>query len=196
VTTTKILKNGSVFFFFSPVFLGMHDILVDMQSVVIAREPQPSLASLLYYSLLSLYEFGVVEFILCPASARRCPCPLDAGVVKLRSCARIDKFADGDENQWSMHAAGPCFLAAVAWVWRFLSSSSSSLQLGTEILGFPLYIVVLCSSLQKDSKGRVVVEVVSTITHLPSPHFTLEDLELFPGTLLSALQLLDQLLIS
>jgi hypothetical protein len=57
-----------VFICFS-VFLGMHDRLVDMQSVVIAREAQPSLASLLYYSLLSLYEFGVVEFILCPASA-------------------------------------------------------------------------------------------------------------------------------
>lgn len=65
------------------------------------------------------------------------------GVVKLRSCARIDKLADGDENQWSMHAAGSLLPAAVAWVWRFLSSSSSSLQLGTEILGFPLYIVVL-----------------------------------------------------
>lgn len=142
VTTTKKLKNGSVFFF-SPCFLDMHDILVDMQSVVTAREAQPSLASLLYYSLLSLYEFGVVEFILCPASAWRCQCPLDAGVVKLRSCARINKFADGDENPWSMHAAGSLLPAAVAWVWRFLSSSSSSLQLGTEILGFPLYIVVL-----------------------------------------------------
>jgi hypothetical protein len=53
---------------FFRVFLGMHDRLVDMQSVVTAREAQPSLASLLYYSLLSLYEFGVVEFILCPAS--------------------------------------------------------------------------------------------------------------------------------
>ncbi len=68
MTTTKKLKNGSVFFIFFPVFLGMHDRLVDMQSVVTAREAQPSLASLLYYSLLSLYEFGVVEFILCPAS--------------------------------------------------------------------------------------------------------------------------------
>ncbi|CAK9881226.1 unnamed protein product [Sphagnum jensenii] len=66
------------------------------------------------------------------------------GVVKLRGCARIDKFADGDENQWSMHAAGSLLPVAVDRVWRFLSSSSSSfLQLGTEILGFPLYIVVL-----------------------------------------------------
>jgi len=122
------------------------------------------------------------------------------GVMKLRSCARIDKFADGDENQWSMHAAGSLLPVAVDWVWRFLSSSSSSssLQLGTEILGFPLYIVVLLQLLAEGyCKGRVVVEVVSTITYLPSPHvYSLEDLELFPGTLLSALQLLDQLLIS
>jgi hypothetical protein len=85
------------------------------------------------------------------------------GVVKLRSCARIDKFADGDENQWSMHAAGSLLPVAVDWVWRFLSSSSSSsssssLQLGTEILGFPLYIVVLlqllAEGLQREGSCR------------------------------------------
>ncbi len=80
------------------------------------------------------------------------------GVMKLRSCTRIDKFADGDENQWSMHAAGSLLPVAVDWVWRFLSSSSSSLQLRTEILGFPLYIVVLsqllAEGLQREGSCR------------------------------------------
>jgi hypothetical protein len=97
-----------------------------------------------------------------------------------------------------MHAAGSLLPAAVAWVWRFLSSSSSSLQLGTEILGFPLYIVVLlqliAEEFQREGLSCRGCFPPLPIFHLPT--FTLEDLELFPGTLLSALQLLDQLLIS